>query len=178
MDTASRVIYVGTFSKVLFPSLRLGYVVVPQSLVRTFIEHRESLDIFSPTLYQVALTDFIAEGHFARHLRRMRAVYLRRRDALVKGIQERLPDLLTIANADAGMHLTAWLPSHIDDREVVRIAAAHGISASALSSCYAGAGARPGLVLGFGGADEAQIGRGVETLARVIRGVARATLKP
>jgi GntR family transcriptional regulator/MocR family aminotransferase len=145
--------------------------------VRTFVDHRESLDIFPPTLYQVALSDFIAEGHFARHLRRMRAVYLHRRDALVTGIQERLPDL-SIANADAGMHLTAWLPSHIDDRAVVRIAAAHGVSATALSSCYAGTGARPGLVLGFGGADEAQIGRGVETLARVIRGVARATLKP
>lgn len=174
MDTASRVIYVGTFSKVLFPALRIGYVVVPRSLVRAFIDHRESLDLFSPTLYQAALHDFIADGHFARHLRRMRAVYLSRRDALVKGIQERLHHLLSIANSDAGMHLTAWLPPGIDDRDVVRRAAARGISATALSSCYAGKAPRTGLVLGFGGADEAQIGRAVETLAGIIQGVSRA----
>jgi GntR family transcriptional regulator/MocR family aminotransferase len=171
MATGARVVYVGTFSKVLFPSLRIGYLVVPRPLVRTFVEHRESLDIFSSTLYQVALSDFIAEGHFARHLRRMRTVYLNRRDALVAGIEKRLRSQLSIVNADAGMHLTAWLPPRYDDREVVRRAAQHGISATALSSCYVGTAAKPGLVLGFGGADEGQIARGVETLARVIRGV-------
>jgi GntR family transcriptional regulator/MocR family aminotransferase len=168
MDTASRVIYVGTFSKVLFPALRIGYLVVPRSLMRTFVDHREALDIFSPTLYQAVLRDFIVEGHFARHLRRMRAVYLNRRDALVNGIQHKLRGTLTIANADAGMHLTAWLSSGIDDRKVVRRAAARGISATALSSCYAGKASRMGLVLGFGGANEAQIGRAVETLAEIL----------
>jgi GntR family transcriptional regulator/MocR family aminotransferase len=171
MDAASRVIYVGTFSKVLFPSLRIGYLVVPRSLMRTFIDHREALDIFSPTLYQLALRDFLTDGHFARHLRRMRATYLCRRDALVNGLQRRLPQMLTIANADAGMHLTAWLLSRGDDREVVRRAAAHGISVTALSSCYAGKASKMGLVLGFGGADETQIGRAVEMLADVVRGV-------
>jgi GntR family transcriptional regulator / MocR family aminotransferase len=174
MDTASRVIYMGTFSKVLFPSLRIGYLVVPRSLTRTFIDHREALDIFSPTLYQTVLRDFLVEGHFARHLRRMRAVYLSRRDALVNGIQRTLHDKLTIANADAGMHLTAWLSPGIDDREVVRRAAARGISATALSSCYTGKPSRMGLVLGFGGADEAQIGGALETLAEVLRSASLA----
>jgi len=178
MDTASRVIYVGTFSKVLFPSLRIGYLVVPRSLMRTFIDHREALDIFSPTLYQLALRDFLTHGHFARHLRRMRATYLSRRDALVNGIQHRLHKMLTVANADAGMHLTAWLLSRGDDREVVRRAAAHGISATALSSCYAGKTSNMGLVLGFGGADETQIGRAVETLADVVRAVHLGTRGP
>jgi GntR family transcriptional regulator/MocR family aminotransferase len=174
MDAASRVIYVGTFSKVMFPALRIGYIVVPRSLVRGFINHRESLDIFSPTLYQLALSDFFSEGHFARHVRRMRTVYLARRDALVTGIQQRLHHVLSIANADAGMHLTCWLRPRIDDREVVRRAAAHGISATALSTCYMGRSSHMGLVLGFGGADEAQIGRAVETLAEVFRSVSDA----
>ena len=174
MDTAARVIYVGTFSKVLFPSLRIGYLVVPRSLVRTFIDHREAFDIFSPTLYQLALRDFLTDGHFARHLRRMRAVYQSRRDALVNGIRQKLHPLLTVANADAGMHLTAWLSPGLDDRDVVRRAAARGISAIALSSCYAGKPARMGLVLGFGGADEAEIGRAVDTLAEVIHSASLA----
>jgi GntR family transcriptional regulator / MocR family aminotransferase len=174
MDAASRVIYVGTFSKVMFPSLRLGYLVVPRPLVHGFIELRESLDIFSPTLYQLALSDFFSEGHFARHVRRMRTVYLARRDALVTGIQERLHQVLSIANADAGMHLTAWLRPGIDDREVVRRAAAHGISATPLSRCYLGRATRMGLVLGFGGADEREIERAVETLADVIRSMSTA----
>ncbi len=168
MDPASRVIYIGTFSKVLFPALRIGYVVAPPSLVDGFIAQRLSLDLFSPTLYQLALTDFLCKGHFARHIRRMRAVYLKRRDALVEEIRQRLDGTLTIVNADAGMHLTAWLPAHIDDREVVRRAATRGISAIALSSCYAGKASKSGLVLGFGGAAEEVLVQTVETLAKAI----------
>ena len=147
IDTASRVIYIGTFSKVLFPSLRIGYLVVPPPLVSTFTGHRESLDLFSPTLYQLALTDFLSEGHFARHVRRMRGVYLQRRDALVDAIQATLSRSLTIVNADAGMHLAAWLGARIDDRELVRQAAARGINATALSTCYAGKASRGGSCL-------------------------------
>jgi GntR family transcriptional regulator / MocR family aminotransferase len=79
LDTSSSVIYLGTFSKVLFPALRLGYVVVPRSLVQAFSTVRDAADIFSSTLYQAVLTDFIREGHFARHLRRMRTLYMERR---------------------------------------------------------------------------------------------------
>jgi GntR family transcriptional regulator / MocR family aminotransferase len=167
MDGASRVIYVGTFSKVLFPSLRVGYLVVPPNLFGAFVDHRESLDIFSATLYQLALSDFLTEGHFARHIRRMRAVYLKRRDALVEAIRRSLPQL-TIVNADAGMHLTGWLPPDINDQVVVRRAASRGISAAALSRCYAGKAHRTGLVLGFGGADETAIERAAKTLAQLL----------
>lgn len=90
MDDAGRVIYLGTFSKVLFPALRLGYLVVPTSLLSRFLHHRDALDLFSPTLYQSALTDFIAKGHFARHVRRMRTTYQQRRDVLVDGLRNRL----------------------------------------------------------------------------------------
>jgi GntR family transcriptional regulator/MocR family aminotransferase len=175
MDSGSRVIYVGTFSKVLFPSLRVGYLVAPHALVKRFTELREALDLFSPTLYQLALTDFLSEGHFARHLRRMRAIYLERRDALVAGIERLLRGTLTIANADAGMHLTAWLNAGVDDREVVRRAALRGISAIALSTCYAGRPSRMGLVLGFGGANASEIERGLEVLVDVIEQCRRLT---
>lgn len=169
MDTASRVIYIGTFSKVLFPSLRVGYVVVPQALVGRFIKLREALDIFSPTLYQLVLTDFLQEGHFARHIRRMRAIYLSRRNALVESLSAHLGELLKPHNADAGLHLSAFLPEGLDDREVVRRAAQRGISTTALSTCYAGKRSKSGLILGFGGADEGQISRAAKTLSRVIR---------
>lgn len=170
MDAGSRAIYVGTFSKVLFPSIRIGYLVVPASLVSAFVRARESIDIFSPTLYQAVLTDFIEQGHFARHLRRMRGVYLSRRNALVDGIRESLGGILTVHNADAGLHLTAFLPRKMNDRAVVRHAAERGISATALSTCYAGTGARSGLILGFGGGNERQIAGAVRVLEDVIRG--------
>lgn len=168
MEEAARVIYIGTFSKVLFPALRVGYLVAPASLVDSFIAHRNAFDLFSPTLYQLALTDFLSDGHFGRHVRRMRAIYQGRRDALVEAIRRRLDGILTIVNADAGMHLTAWLPAGIDDREVARYAAVRGISATALSSCYAGKPSRPGLVLGFGSIAGKAIVPAVEKLARAI----------
>ncbi|HET6764255.1 MAG TPA: PLP-dependent aminotransferase family protein, partial [Longimicrobiaceae bacterium] len=81
-----RVIYIGTFSKVLFPALRVGYLVVPPALYGAFVDAREAVDLFPPTLYQLALADFIREGHFARHLRRMRGIYLGRRQAVLDGL--------------------------------------------------------------------------------------------
>src|SRR5258708_1255626 len=87
LDTDERVIYVGTFSKVMFPALRLGYIVVPTDLVRAYATVRDATDVFSATLYQAVMTDFIREGHFARHIRRMRMLYMDRRKALVNAIQ-------------------------------------------------------------------------------------------
>jgi GntR family transcriptional regulator/MocR family aminotransferase len=168
MDTASRVIYVGTFSRAMFPSLRIGYIAAPPSLVTALIEHRDALDLFPSTLNQLALTEFLCQGCFARHVRRMRAIYLERRDALVSGIERRLTGLLTVVNADVGMHLAAWLPPELDDRDVVRRAEARGIFANALSNCYMASAPRPGLVLGFGGTDERQIVQGLEVLGDVI----------
>jgi GntR family transcriptional regulator/MocR family aminotransferase len=169
MDRAARVIYIGTFSKVLFPALRVGYVVVPPRLWATFVRLRETLDIFSPTLTQAVIAEFLREGHFARHLRRMRKLYLGRRNALVERIGARLAGLLTVHCADAGLHLAGFLPRGVDDREVLRRAAARGITGTALSTCYAGRRARSGLVLGFGGSDERQLRAAVETLRDVIR---------
>jgi GntR family transcriptional regulator/MocR family aminotransferase len=173
MDGSGRVIYIGTFSKVLFPALRLGYLVVPQPLLARFLDARDALDLFSPTLYQSALTDFIAQGHFARHVRRMRSTYQNRRDALVAAIHRVLGHRLEIVNPDAGMHLSAWFQPGIDDLAVVRRAADRGLYPIALSTCFVDSDARSGLVLGFGGSTEAQIGRAVDALARIIDDVVR-----
>jgi GntR family transcriptional regulator/MocR family aminotransferase len=170
MNGAEQVIYTGTFSKVLFPAMRIGYVVAPASLVEKFIAQRLTLDLFPQTLDQLVLTDFLCEGHFARHVRRMRAIYQTRRDTLVREIGKQLRDVLTIVNADAGMHLTGRLSKGSDDVELVRVARERGISAIALSTCYRGNLRDPGLVLGFGGIAEKDIVRGVRTLAEVLSG--------
>ena len=173
MDAHGRVVYVGTFSKVLFPALRVGYLVVPPPLRDAFVEAREALDLFSPTLYQRVLADFLREGHFARHLRRMRATYLRRREALLEGLDRHCRDLLTVHNADAGLHAATLLPAEVDDVAVVRGLAARGLTATPLSTCYAGPARRSGLLLGFGGSDERQLAAATRTLGEVLRAAGR-----
>jgi GntR family transcriptional regulator/MocR family aminotransferase len=168
MDANERVIYVGTFSKVLFPSIRVGYLVVPPALWPAFLEAREALDLFSPTLYQLALLDFIREGYFLRHLRRMRTLYLARREALLDGLASHCDGRLTVLNADAGIHVSTQLPPGCDDSDVVRRMAARGLTASPLSSCYVGPKRRSGLLLGFGGWDERRIGAATRALGEIL----------
>jgi GntR family transcriptional regulator/MocR family aminotransferase len=164
LDTDARVIYVGTFSKVMFPALRLGYVVVPKDLVPAFSAARDAADIFSSTLYQAVLTDFIQEGHFARHIRRMRMLYMDRRGALVHAIQSQMGDRLEVIGAEAGMHLVALLPRGVNDVVVSKNAAQRGISAMPLSTCYLTPPNRGGLILGYGGANLHQIHDGISKL--------------
>jgi GntR family transcriptional regulator / MocR family aminotransferase len=169
MAGGDQVIYVGTFSKVLFPTLRLGYIVVPPALMSTFMEIRTSLDICPSMLYQLALSDFMNEGHLGRHLLRMRGIYLARRDALLAAIHEHASDVLVPGNIDAGLHMVAFLPDEVDDREIVRRASDRGLYPSALSSCYASRAIRQGLILGFGGSDECVFPGAVRALAELIR---------
>jgi GntR family transcriptional regulator / MocR family aminotransferase len=170
MDPHERVVYIGTFSKVLFPAVRVGYLVVPPSLRQRFLEAREAFDLFSPTLYQAALAEFLREGHFARHLRRMRGVYLARRDALLTGLARHCGSWLTVLNADAGLHVAVLLSGDLDDGDVVRRMAARGLTATALSTCYAGASRRSGLLLGFGGSTERRLLEATRVLGEVLGG--------
>jgi GntR family transcriptional regulator / MocR family aminotransferase len=168
LDTDGRVIYVGTFSKVLFPALRLGYLVLPKDLVPAFAVAREATDTCSSSLYQAVMADFIREGHFARHIGRMRKLYAQRRGALVQAIQQQLDGKLEVLGAEAGMQLAAWLPRGVDDVAVARKAAKKGVSARPLSACYLHAPARGGLILGYGGADVAAIREAVQRLKTCI----------
>jgi|SRR5580692_1354806 GntR family transcriptional regulator/MocR family aminotransferase len=164
LDMDGRVIYIGTLSKVLFPALRLGYVVVPKDLVPAYSAVRDAADIFSSTLHQAVLKDFFREGHFARHIRRMRMVYMDRRTALVNSIRNQIGDIVEVIGAEAGMHLVALLPAGTDDVAISKHAAESGISAMPLSSCYLKPSKRAGLILGYGGVSPRQIQDGIHKL--------------
>jgi GntR family transcriptional regulator/MocR family aminotransferase len=169
LDRDSRVLYVGTFSKVLFPALRVGYLVIPPALVERFAAFRAATDDFPPAFLQTVLADFIREGHFARHLRRMRALYRERRGALVEAIGRELGGALDVLEGEAGMHLVAtWTRG--SDRDISVRAARQGLWAMPLSSCYFGKASRQGFVLGFGGTDVPEIVDGVRRL-RVVLGL-------
>jgi GntR family transcriptional regulator/MocR family aminotransferase len=110
------------------------------------------------------MADFIREGHFARHIRRMRMLYIERRTALVEAIRKQLGDKLEVIGAEAGMHLVALLPPGVSDVAISRRATEIGISAMPLSSCYAKPPVRGGLILGYGGTDAQQIHNGIRKL--------------
>ena len=169
MDAHQCVVYIGTFSNVLFPALRVGYLVVPPSLWQRFADAREAFDLRSPTLYQLALAEFLREGHYARHIRRMRGVYLKRRDALLTGLARHCGERLTVHNADGGLHVAVLLAEGLDDAEIVRRMAGRGLTATPLSTCYAGTPRRNGLLLGFGGSTERRLFQATRVLGEVLR---------
>src|ERR1700723_809059 len=150
LAASARVIYIGTFSKVLFPSLRLGYVVVPLDLVDRFLSIRRALDISPPTFYHAVLADFISEGHFARHVRRMRVLYRERRSALVACIDAELGDAVEVLGAEAGVHLVILPNGSYSDLEIAERAARQKLWLWPLSPSYLSEVPRPGFILGFG----------------------------
>ena len=167
LDGDGRVLYLGTFSKTLFPALRLGYLVVPEALVEPATRllsrlHREGN---YPT--QAALADFIREGRLTAHIRRMRVLYAERQEALRSAWSEYIGEDLPLSGGDAGMHLTARLPAGLDDRALSRSAYARGLTVRPLS--IYGINATPqGLVLGYAGIPEAELRRGTALLASII----------
>ena len=150
LDRDRRVIYIGTFSKTLFPALRVGYIVMPPELVERFVAVRRACDLCPPPLYQAALADFMSEGHFARHVRKTRLLYAERRSALVKALRAEFGSKLEILGAEAGLHLVVTLPSGFTDREISERAAKEELWLWPLSSAYSGPRARQGFILGFG----------------------------
>jgi GntR family transcriptional regulator/MocR family aminotransferase len=164
LDRNSRVIYIGTFSKVLFPSLRLGYIVIPQDLITRFRTVRVALDLSPPQLYQAVLADFIREGHFARHLRRMRQVYGERRRALAEALRDQLDCVQEVMGGGTGLHLTAILKKGNSDRTISASAARRNLWAAPLSAAYLGEPAKQGLVLGFGSTRVEEIPQAVSKL--------------
>lgn len=150
MDSNARVIYIGTFSKVLFPSVRVGYIVIPNDLVERFAAVRLAMDIFPPYLHQEVLADFMVDGHFGAHVRKMRQVYKERRRALVDCIEQEFKGELEIHGAEAGMHLAVTLPEGYSDTEIAARAANDGLLLYAISPCYRGKPALQGFILGFG----------------------------
>lgn len=169
MDRMTRVIYVGTFSKVLFPALRLGYVILPQALVEPFCTLRAVMDRSPPTLLQATTADFMSEGHFLSHIRRMRSLYQARQQALVEQLHRQLGDFFSLTPVDAGMHLIAWLPADVEDDRVARDLARHNIHTYALSDYCLVHRLPPALLIGFAGTPEKLAQVRVEALARALR---------
>ncbi|NWC10494.1 PLP-dependent aminotransferase family protein [Pseudomonas agarici] len=149
LDTYDRVLYCGTFSKVLLPGLRLAYLVVPKNLVCRFAQITDMMHSHCPQLWQVTTAHFINEGHFARHLRKMRNLYAARRGLLVAALTSALGARLSIDHQVGGMHLVTRLPEGTDDRAMAAKAKSAGLNVHALSDWYLEAPTEPGLLLGF-----------------------------
>lgn len=172
LDRDGRVVYIGTFSKVMFPSLRIGYLVAPADLIDPFRFARTALDDHPSTAAQPALAAFMEEGHFAAHVRRMRKRYKDRQDALLAAVRARLGDAVEIEPAEAGMHLVARLTpkltARMDDQTARRLAAEAGVNVSALSSFYAERLGAQGLLLGYAATPEEEMAGHVDRLARAL----------
>jgi GntR family transcriptional regulator/MocR family aminotransferase len=166
LDDANRVIYVGTFNKTLFPALRLAYMILPDGLVDDFRRVRGIAGQHPPAIDQAILSDFIEHGHYARHLKRARALGRERRDTLVAAASRLCG--LAFTHTDTGLHAVGWLPPDADDRRVSDAALRHGVEAAPLSAYYQGLCPRPGLVLGYGSLMPGQIRHGVTKLAAAI----------
>src|SRR5205809_2856380 len=164
MDHHDRVIYIGTFSKVMFPALRLGYVVIPPDLVERFAAMRQSMDLCPPHIPQAVMHEFICEGHFARHIRRMRPIYAERREVLVTELARAFGEGVAIIGDEAGMHLALLLPKLRNDQQLAARAAKESLWLSPLSASYVGKSPRQGFVLGFGNTRANQIPAAVRQL--------------
>lgn len=163
------VIYVQTFSKILFPALRVGYLVVPEHLAAIFARAKWLADRQTPMLEQRVLTDFLNDGYLERHLRRMRTLYDKRRQALVGALIQQFGDDVEILGDNAGMHLMARLPTTLSDDEVVRRARAEGVGLVSARLYYLGQAPANEFVLGYASLSERRIREGIRRLAKVIK---------
>ena len=170
LDDSDRVIYIGTYSKALFPGLRMGYLVVPRALVGAFTGARFLMDRHPPSLSQVVLSEFMRGGHYASHIRRTRLVYREARDVLVDQLKKKIDQHITVESPDQGRHLIAYLHGGVSDTAIERAARDNRLTVRAISRLYRKAPPRLGLMLGFAGFSHGIIARGVTTLAQIIRG--------
>ncbi|MCX5494422.1 PLP-dependent aminotransferase family protein [Kaistia dalseonensis] len=175
-DTTERVVYVGTFAKILFPALRLGFMVLPRRLADGMARALSITGQFAPLILQAALADFIEEGHMARHLRRMRRLYATRRQAFRSLCEAELADWLRIVPGESGIQMVGMLADGLDDHAIAAEARLRGMSISPLSIQYRHGSPRQGLLLGYAGATEPMMHRGIIALGEAHR--AALPLKP
>ncbi|KNC05870.1 DNA-binding protein [Pantoea sp. RIT-PI-b] len=166
---SSRVIYLGTLSKVLFPSLRLGYIVAPDNLIEAFTGIHSILDRHSPTSEQHVLAAYMEEGYFEAHIRRIRMLYAERRKALLAALKPSLSLGCVIQPSDQGMHILLWLYESANDVEIAAKSLAAGIAVRPVSPMYADKRGRPGLMLGFGGFSLKQLHDAADVLIQLLR---------
>lgn len=166
-DASNRVIYVGTFAKMLFPAMRLGFMVVPPQIANGIVSALSATGQFAPLVTQAALADFMNEGHMARHLRRMRRIYARRRQAFLDVCARHLGKWLHLQPMESGIQFVGRLRPDLDDRKIAAAAQAQGINVSPLSLQFQFPPSEQGLVLGFASVDE----KAIEKSARKLRDI-------
>jgi GntR family transcriptional regulator/MocR family aminotransferase len=166
-----QVVYIGSASKVLAPGLRLGWLLAPPHLVEPIAVAKKAADLGSSALDQLAFADFLSRGELDRHLRRLRPIYRRRRDAMLRALARHLPDLEPVG-ASAGLHVLVWLPDDVDEASLVNAATAAGIGLEGAANA-ADASSRGGVIFGYGSIEEGVIDEGVRRLAAVIETVRR-----
>lgn len=168
LDTQGRVIYSGTFSKMMFPGLRLGFLVLPSELVEVFSSAKYFSDGQTSVLEQLAMADFIEEGHYSSHVRRTRRLCAERQAVLIQEVNRLLPGKLQVQPSEAGLHLIGWLSEGQDDREVAKLSHQKGIEIHPLSRYSIRNYRRGGLVMGYAAFQPSAIRKGVRRLAQVL----------
>jgi GntR family transcriptional regulator/MocR family aminotransferase len=168
LDDCGRVIYSGTLSKILYPSLRLGYILVPEKLVEPMIKIRAVMDQHSPAIDQATLARFIAEGYFLSHIKRMRKLYADRREFFVEQFNKLLGKHFVLQIPEAGLHFVAWLRRKDDLPRITRVCAELCLRPSPLSSCFMKPEVNPALTFGFAAWTCAQIRQGLGRLAAAL----------
>ncbi|HEV2288244.1 MAG TPA: PLP-dependent aminotransferase family protein [Candidatus Acidoferrales bacterium] len=173
LDQTGSVVFAGSFSKVLFPGLRLGYLIVPETLIEKFAAAKFIADFSSATIEQATLCDFMTEGHFARHIRSMRELYAERLAVLQEAAQQKLAGVLRIQEIEAGMTTVGWLESEISAKSAAAAAAALGIEVMTIGQFAIKHRVGEGLLLGFAAVDARELRRGVERLAVALESARR-----
>src|SRR5262249_1844055 len=169
MDNSSRVIYAGTMSKILYPSLRLGYIVAPEQLADSMAKIRSAIDQHSPAIDQATLARFISEGFFLSHIKRMRKIYAERRDFFIKQFNELLGDYFTLQIPEAGFNVVAWLKGGEGGLMIRRLTFRVGVRRPALSFFFLGAKVKTAFVFGFAAWTPTQIRESLVKLASALK---------
>jgi GntR family transcriptional regulator / MocR family aminotransferase len=169
MDKSKSVLYLGTFSKVLFPGLRMGYLVLPdKKMTEDFMALKFIMDRQSPILDQTILAHYLNEGHFTRHIRKMRMLYKSRQEFLINEINKNLNGLVKVKPAPSGMQLILWLPENINDKEVTEEAFENNLIVNPLSNYSIKFFKAPGIILGYTAFDKHELRNGVQLLKKTL----------
>jgi len=172
LDEERRTFHIGTFSKIMLPSFRLGYVVVPTDFVDAFSKARAVVDRHAPLIEQMVLSEFMHRGLLAAHIRRMRGLYRARQTHLVEGLRDLFGENFPLGDTDTGMHVLLPLENDVDDRQVAKASAKAGVVARPLSPYYHGAVRRAGLLYGFAAFTPSEISEGLFRLSRIAAEIA------